>query len=145
MALALPFSLGLSTIISILVAAGKVIYGTGNLAFDGITNLKSPDSITLSERCSEIVEDLQQMNHDFLITGRCHRLVQKIVDCVKWAKNYDEKSYVKKIIFSNKYKSKFSKCHQEITLYFHDLVLSILLVELFPNRDNIKNSIQTIL
>lgn len=142
MALALPFSIGLSTIISILVAAGKIVYGTSNIAFEGLNNLKSPDSIRLSERCSEIIEDLQQMDHNILITGRSHRLVQTIVDCLQWSKHYDEKSYIKKIIFSNKYKSKFKKCHSEITLYYHDLVLSVLLIEFFPNEMSIKKSVE---
>jgi hypothetical protein len=130
----IPITITLGTIISILVAAGRGIYGASSLAKDGFDDVKSGPSKILIERCTEIIEDLQQMDHHLLITGRTQRLIQTIVDCLQWARNYDDKNTMSKIIFSNGNKKKFKKRHAELSINFNDLVLSVLLTGIFPDR-----------
>lgn len=131
---AVPISIGLGTIISLLVAAGKGGIDAASITIDGVDGVKSAQSKVLVERCTEIIEDLQQMDHHLLITGRTHRLVSTIVDALAWASEYDSKWLIKKIFLNRKYQRVFKKKHQEITKYFHDLVLSVLLTGLFPDK-----------
>lgn len=133
MAFAVPITITLGTLVSILVAAGKGGIDIASLTIDGVDGVRSKYSKTLVARCTEIAEDLQQMDHHLLITGRTHRLVKTIVECIKWSKKYDDKCLLKKIIFNNSYKNKFKQHHNEITTYFSDLVLSVLLTGLFPD------------
>lgn len=139
MALSIPITITLGTLVSILVAAGRGGIDVASLTIDGIDGVKSKYSKTLVDRCSEIAEDLQQMDHHLLITGRTHRLVKTIVDSLKWAQLYEEKCLVKQIIFNSSYKRKFKQFHYDITTYFADLVLSVMLTGLFP--DILTNSI----
>lgn len=138
MELALTLSLG--TIISILTFSGKMLYGTANLTNSGITTMHSGPSQLLVERCGEIIEDLQQMDHTILITRRSHRLVQTIIDSLNWAKSYDKKCTLKKIIFNGSYSKKFETSHERITRYFYDLVLSVQLTRAFPDVPSPKSS-----
>lgn len=134
MALALPISLGtLGTLITIITLSGQIIYGATNITSEGINSIRCKRSLALVERCSEIVEDLQQMDHHILKTGRSHRLVQTVVNSLNWASKYDNKWLLNKFMFGGRYDKKFYKCHEKLSLYFDDLVLSILLTRVFPD------------
>lgn len=127
----LPISLG--ALISILSVSGRLIYGAAEITSNGIGSINSKHSHTLVKRCSEIVEDLQQMDHKILGTGRAQTVVQTVINSLNWAKKYEKKKIIIKIIFSNKYEKKFKDHHEYLTQYFNDLVLSTLLTRTYPD------------
>lgn len=133
MALAIPLSISLGTLISLLVSAGKLAYDGGTIAIDGVEHTKTKSSRCLVQRCSECVEDLQQIDHHILITGRSHRVVQVILDNIKWCSKYDSKCLLKRIVFNGTYRKKFEKCHHELSQYYYDFVLSVLITKLYPD------------
>jgi hypothetical protein len=128
-------ALTLSLLIKALSTAGYAVYTGATFTADSIDNINciSYESIRLKNRCTEIVEDLQQINIKLLITGRGHRLIQTVTNCLTWACKYDKKCKCKKFLFSNSYREKFDSCHLELTNNFYDLAISVFLTHYFPN------------
>lgn len=135
MEFAIPMTISLGTIISILITAGNVIYGTGAIALDGIGNLKSNRCRKLADRCTNIINDLQKIDKCYLITSRCHQLVQTVINCLKWSQKYDKKSKFKRIIFSDRYQLNFIECHEELTKHYNDMVSSLVLIKFFEHEN----------
>jgi hypothetical protein len=136
--------MALLLLVRALTTAGYVIYTGATFTLDSADNMNftSGESIKLKNRCSEIVEDLQQIDMKLLLTGRGHRLVQTTTNCLKWAYKYDKKCKCKKFLFSNGYKEKFMFCHLELTKDFYDLAISVFLTHYFPNiRTQIEDAV----
>lgn len=127
--------MALMLLVKALSTAGYVIYTGATFTLDSTDNMNfsSEESIKLKNRCTEIVEDLQQIDIKLLITGRGHRLVQTVTDCLKWAYDYDKKCKCKKFFLSNGYREKFALCHTELTINFYDLAISVFITHYFPN------------
>ena len=125
----------LSFLIDALSTAGYVIYTGASFSADSISNIEcsSQESKKLKSDCTEIVEDLQQIDMKLLITGRCHHLIQTITKCLEWAYKYDKKCRLKKFLFSNTYKDNFTSCYLELAKYYYSIVFSVFLTHYFPN------------
>lgn len=127
--------MALLLLVRALSSAGYAIYTGATFTLDSVDNMDftSLESVKLKNRCTEIVEDLQQIDIKLLITGRGHRLVQTVTNCLEWACKYDKKCKCKKFLFSNGYKEKFMTCHTELTNNFYDLAISVFITHYFPN------------
>lgn len=111
----------LNTLIKLISTSGHVIHDAYGVTQDGITTMKSSPSRRLVDRCSAISEILQGIDHNILISNMGRKLVQTLVDCIAWAKKYDEKYKISKIIMNKSHKSKFKECHLAITQDFADI------------------------
>ena len=60
-------------------------------------------------------------------------MLHTVTKAIEWSKEYDDKSKIKKIFLNSRYKKKFLKMNDEITMNYTDLVLSIFLTHYFPN------------
>lgn len=129
----MALTIGLGTLVSILVNSGKLLYVSIDLTKNGLDSLKSPLSKYLYDIISDATEDLQQTKHEFLITSRGVRLMNALLQASEWAIEYDKKCTAKKIFFSSKYEKKFQKHHEFIARHFAALVLSNILSKTFKD------------
>lgn len=126
--------MSLGSIISILISSGKMIYNTGSLLAEGVGHVRSGAGKTLVDRCLEIIETLQQVDRKYITTAKTQRLVQAIVNGLNWCSRYEKMLYAKKVIFVKRYKSAFREYHNELSKYYYDLSMSILLTGIFPEQ-----------
>lgn len=129
----MALTLSISTLISLTINSGKLIYTTLDLTKNGLDSLKSPLSKYLCDIISEVTEDLQQTKREILLTGRGVRLTQTLIHASEWAVEYDEKCTAKKIFLSSRYEKKFQKHHKLIARHFAALVVSNILTVTFKD------------
>lgn len=135
--MSLPVTITLGTLISLLGAAGHVIYGTIDFTSSGIDGVNEGNSMSkkLIDRCSEMIKDFEQIDKKILITGRGARIIQEVVCSLDWAQKYDRKMKITKLLFNNSYKKKFMMCHIKLTIYYNELVASKFLTKYFPYKN----------
>ena len=56
--MAIPIPISVGSLFKLVKLSGKIVYNTAVITHDGMLSLKSPESLQLAERSSEIVEDL---------------------------------------------------------------------------------------
>lgn len=134
--ISVPLTISLGTLISILLTAGKSIYNVGNLLVEGIGHVRSEEGRSLLNRCLSIIETLQNVDKQYITTARTQRLVQTLVNCLNWVKKYESMNAIRKVIFYKDYRETFRGYHTELTKYYYDMSISILLTGIFPNKND---------
>lgn len=115
--------------ISMISSIFSVLYTGLSLTSDSVNNhdFSSQKSAELIRRCTYIIEDLEQLSPEFLATGRGIDLQKYIYDAICWSKEYEKKSSVKKILFSDAYKSRFEEFYRLIDSSYENFIRSLTL------------------
>lgn len=121
--------------ISKLGKAAVLIYNGYDYTKNGINNLEFNRSLSkdLYSRCCDTAEDLQQIEHRLINTGRAKTLTNSIEASIKLCKKYDKKNKFSRFISSSSDRKKFEMQHLVIHLHFTELCRSTFLTEEFPN------------
>ena len=90
-------------------------------------NFSSQKSAELIKKCTYIIEDLEQLPTEILSTGRAVDLQKYVYDAICWSKEYEKKSSVKKILFSDAYKSRFEEFYRLIDSSYENFIRSLTL------------------
>lgn len=127
-----PVTVSLGTVISILISSGKVIYNVGSLLKDGVEHVRSEEGLSLIVRCRSILDTLENVDKKFVTTTKTQVLVQTIVNSLNWANRYEAMSMPRKVLFHKTYKEAFHDYHAELSKYYVDFSMSVLLTGIFP-------------
>lgn len=120
--LGIPFTLAsIAALVSITAAAGHAIQTSYDLTEQGVEHIRSSASGRLIRRCTTIAEMLHTMSNEFIVSSSGRAIVQTLVDCIEWSRKYDKKMKIKRLIFSETYKNRFSICNDTLTYYLQDM------------------------
>ena len=135
-------TVSLETIITILVGSGKLIYDVGTLLKDGVEHVKQKEGVSLINRCRYILHTLESVDSKYITTTRTQVLVQTIVNALNWANRYETMSVARRVLFHKTYKTAFQDYHSELSKYYVDFSMSVLLTGIFPSKNDSFDTLQ---